>query len=118
MMKIKEGNRLIIDLMELKASEWAGRYSVSQDQCSCREDTAEQAFDGFAGIAKYHESWDWLMPVVKKIQMEIPIIPPRNSPAWMAFYGMETSLVCVDIQLVWEQCIVFIEWYNANKNKD
>lgn len=77
---------------------------------------------------KYHSSWDWLMPVVEKIQ-SIDITPPPNysgyrieilvqgyvkingfpMPPIFTNVSIEGSL----IKAVWEAVIQFITWYNS-----
>jgi len=60
--------------------------------------------------AKYHSSWDWLMPVVDKIstinlkQYEDDFIPQE---LWI--YGLFTP-----IEMVYEAVVEFIKWYNKN----
>lgn len=79
---------------------------------------------------KYHTSWDWLMPVVEKIEtIEIPdyylpecyfivTIEPgycvisENGEAPMVEYQDQES---PKISIVYEAVIEFIEWYNTNK---
>jgi len=78
-------------------------------------------YDGWKPL-EYHESWDWLMPVVEKIQRihkssepVISIQPPQTctiSPfkgrLYKSFYG-ETTLQATHIAV-----IEFIKWYNKN----
>jgi hypothetical protein len=83
---------------------------------------------------KYHTSWDWLMPVVEKIQ-SIDITPAPNyrgyrieivpsgyvsikgfpMPPILANVSIEGSL----INAVYQAVIQFVEWYNLTTlNKD
>lgn len=115
--EILEGNKLIVEFMELKPVEWGGMYSISQDHCTCRESTPEKALNGFASIAKYHNSWDWLMPVVEKIhsifESEEDDIPPY-------IYQCEEFLLIRDelctgrLPESWKAVVEFIKWYNEN----
>jgi Tfp pilus assembly protein PilZ len=70
--------------------------------------------DGFSSMAKYHSSWDWLMPVIEKI---------TDMKIYYSDYKAETSSLFDDggifintkfISSTWEDVIAFIEWYNAN----
>lgn len=76
--------------------------------------------------AKFHSSWDWLMPVVDKIES-------------LTFYANQTAKVCIKknyasitigielftehynfdtkIECLYHSVIEFIKWYNE-KNKD
>lgn len=63
---------------------------------------------------RYHKSWSWLMPVVKKI-VNLPDAE-KESEGWYAKGSIETFLCMVDIEKVYEYVIKYIEWYNL-KNK-
>jgi hypothetical protein len=39
------------------------------------EDSKEKVMENIAWYAKYHTSWDWLKPVVDKIEMECGGVP-------------------------------------------
>jgi len=61
---------------------------------------------------KYHSSWDWLMPVVEKInRWHI-----NNLCEKMDFYLFQQSITS-SIDMVWDGCVQFIQWYNENKIK-
>lgn len=64
--------------------------------------------------AKYHSSWNRLMPVVKKI-VNLPDAE-KESEGWYAKGSIETFLCMVDIKKVYEYVIEYINWYNL-KNK-
>lgn len=64
---------------------------------------------------KYHKSWDWLMPVVKKISEFKDIQKYKESEGWLAYYSLETGLFEVDIERVYKTVVEFINWYNENK---
>lgn len=124
---VLEGNKLIAEFMELKPTEWGGMYSISQDHCTCRESTPEKALNGFASIAKYHESWSWLMPVVEKIESIVfdennsfnvtigstiyCVIQDANGECYDMVYDGEESKLLV----VYKAVVEFIKWYNSNK---
>lgn len=70
---------------------------------------------------KYHLSWDWLMPVVQKIESLgycVSIfrgccdIEPReiNQPD---FEGIETGGGKPKIDSTWQSVVKFIQWYNT-----
>lgn len=108
--QISEGNKLIAEFMGLKPVETFGRYSISKDHCTCREDTAEQAMKGFASIAKYHSDWNWLMPVWEKIvDLRDGFCVPHGKFLVKSIYQ---SLYIVNIERTWKEIIEFIQWYN------
>lgn len=55
----------------------------------------------------YHTSWDWLMPVVEKInKWHI-----GNECKKMDLYILQLS-ICSSIDMVWDATVQFITWYN------
>ena len=58
---------------------------------------------------KFDSSWDWLMPVLKKI---ILILTPQNYSEWR----MITNPTEYDIKEVYNQAVQFIEWHNKQSN--
>ena len=57
---------------------------------------------------QYHSSWDWLMPVLKKINSEI-------SPNTRGLWRMIINPTEYDIENVYEQVVEFIKQQNKNK---
>lgn len=63
----------------------------------------------------YNTSWDWLMPVVAKIDSKVNNITlPKESEGWYAYHGMESLFMSGEIIPVYNRVIEFIEWYNKN----
>ena len=54
---------------------------------------------------QYHKSWDWLMPVLKKINSEI-------SPNTRGLWRMIINPTEYDIENVYSQAVYFINEYN------
>ena len=54
---------------------------------------------------QYHNSWDWLMPVLKKINLEI-------SPNTRGLWRMIINPTEYDIENVHAQAVYFIKEYN------
>lgn len=75
--------------------------------------------------SKYHISWDWLMPVVEKIntiaidnygEMGVYIKPfvcyvcnEEKDPLIMCTIANHSTM----IEMVWITCITFIHWFNS-----
>jgi hypothetical protein len=67
----------------------------------------------------YHLSWDWLMPVLKKID-EVDIDVERNNEEELnenenIIGDITNGLVSIDIDITFEAVVEFIKWYNENK---
>lgn len=68
---------------------------------------------------KYHESWDWLMPVVKNIKDYLQNLerPSRNHccKGDMIEVDIQCHLWSIDIEKTWASCVDFINWYNEKQ---
>jgi hypothetical protein len=58
---------------------------------------------------KYDTSWDWLMPVVEKIN---ECCKETGYPDGHDFFEMRIVPVAGNIRLVYIGCILYIEWLN------
>lgn len=77
---------------------------------------------------KFHKSWDWLMPVVEKIedydiiasfQIEHPTIFIWSSSENSTFEDIEVNTFGkTKIEAVYTAVIEFIKWYNKNVKED
>ncbi len=130
--EIRSNNKLIAEFMGLRPIEsiqHGGYYQLDKHRGKIwyrnRDDVYEKC--------KYHSSWDWLMPVVKKIGStdwsSVDIhwgTGSVDSFAWCdiewsdskkgfktsdKINGDEQSLITA----VWVAVIEFIKWYNKNK---
>lgn len=68
---------------------------------------------------EYHTSWDWLMPVVDKIERlgnrcEIGI---TKCKIYSADYNRETFYAATKILAVYEHVVDFIKWYNETQSR-
>ena len=61
------------------------------------------------GDFKYHTSWDWLMPVIKKILHEVDAVNTE--------FRLRTALIKCDREACHKAVYKFIVWYNQNKNQ-
>ncbi len=64
------GNKLIAEFMGVRPLKtWDHKYSWSDGIFfSCSHDTEEEVMNSICNYVKYSISWDWLMPVVEKIE--------------------------------------------------
>jgi hypothetical protein len=78
------------------------------------------------GYTAFHESFDWIMPVVEKIEeihhpVEYHYINVRISQGYIEIEGANkriyrnTSVEGSKIKALWLAVIDFIKWYNENK---
>ena len=56
-------------------------------------------------LMKYHTSWDWLMPAVQKCF-------DTQQPSEGQYYFINESLLTMDIDVVYEAVVWFIQEYN------
>tara|TARA_R100001480_G_scaffold135528_1_gene132689 strand:+ start:644 stop:937 length:294 start_codon:yes stop_codon:yes gene_type:complete len=59
----------------------------------------------------YHTSWDWLMPILGKIEDLNYELPEDSNLIGDITHG----LVSIDIEMTFEAVVEFIKWYNQNK---
>lgn len=71
--------------------EWTQRYNMNQHHCPVRD---------------YDTSWDWLIPVVKKIKV-MPIQEFQKKKPVM------NAVLDLDIEGIYKAVVEFIKWYNA-----
>jgi hypothetical protein len=112
MKTIAEKNSTIADFMGLTPVESFGKFSVSQNHCTCREDTIEKTMEGFGSVAKYHESWDWLMPVVRKINEHGYDLEGTALVRKIAIFAGEALL-----EPTYDAVVAFIEYHNSGRMK-
>jgi hypothetical protein len=62
---------------------------------------------------EYNTSWDWLMPVLKKIdELDFDLEEDSN-----LIGDITHGLVSIDIEMTFDAVVEFIKWYNEN-NED
>ena len=90
-MEPKEGNKLITEFMKNKPPKiiWADSY--------------------------YHNSWDWLMPVVSKVR-KINNAINKTAHDDCGDKDILDGLMVIKIGLVYDGVVKFIEWYNKQKS--
>lgn len=122
--EILEGNCLIVEFMNVQKHP---RYKKGEDVWMRHKEYRVEPFGYFdADDLKYHSSWDWLMPVVEKInilainnegEMGVYINPNivtigenEHHPICMITIANHPTL----IEMVWFCIVTFIRWYNTN----
>lgn len=122
--EIIEGNKLIAEFMGAEFD--MGHYHVTDSytkpdgekvfkyqQGTAFYDVGQEPSSQKGGypitIIKYHTSWDWLMPVAKKVI--------ETYTGGMDVYSLyvSDSLRTAIIEEVWASVVEFIKWYNENK---
>ena len=106
-----KNNKLIAEFME---------YDTKEDKIGW---TANYRDFMFEKSLKYHSSWDWLMPVVGKIERlgyRVEISLTEHNEAYAGIMTKDgTSLVWnvaeEKIEALYKTVIEFIKWYNKEK---
>lgn len=120
--EIIEGNKLIAEFMEYE-------HCTDPDHASNKCYSVPYA-KGYHRLnqMQHHSSWDWLMPVVEKIntisiqnygEMGVYIKPftcyigsDETDPVIITTFGNYPKL----IEMVWSAVVTFIRWYNQNQS--
>lgn len=118
--EIQEGNKLIAEFMGIE--EIVPCVEVDkQYQLIKMKDGGVWTWDEF----EYHTSWDWLIPIVEKIENEpidISVVIKKNK-CGIYLYKNTPNEKCLSIWeasskigAVWLAVIDFIKWYNKNNH--
>lgn len=62
----------------------------------------------------YDKSWDWLMPACKKWD-SLKFIPGKEKEQMHLCDDLDHYASCYDIEPVFRQLVINIQWYNSNK---
>jgi hypothetical protein len=131
-MKDIEGNKLIVDFMGVKPVKGSDGYFTYSDGVffSSRNDTREKTMEAIIDYVKYSEQWNWLMPVVEKIN---GIVEDQGSyesaytvtirPDYVLIWSSENIEEIVKqehggtfIEMTYLAIVEFIKWYNEKKS--
>lgn len=137
-MTTEESNKLIAEFMGIEPFSKAGQYEakdiiiqldMTMNPCIHFNSPLDVIFiDDF----KFHSLWDWLMPVVEKIQnteevesFNIDASGKVNIKIWpqilgSLYYEYEEFYFIADnkdnfLDVTYLACVKFIKWYNENK---
>lgn len=148
--EIRKNNRLIARFMGIRESceipldLWDEDKYTSSDNCYCNEDQGagytfqdehgdcsyckEEKIEDFIENSKYHLSWNWLMPVVMKIESMIYNPETGYYDGILKKFMKETifeeydwyaeghifALAFSSFEELYNKVIKFIKWYNQN----
>ena len=103
-MNTQENNKLIAEFMGITPNE-AGVYHVSKHK--------GYSLDNLL----YHTSWDWLMPVVQKIESLGYVFTIQGGKAEYGEMISETQCFIAKDKLssTYKAVVEFIKWHNLNK---
>ncbi len=120
--EIIEGNKLIAEFMKIQTEKIGYYYN-------------KEFYGGMAfaiSEMKYHSSWDWLMPVVEKIEKLRVGLNASVCVEYMSnnqkfnfkifdeFYNfsvVKAGNIENKLITIWEAVIEFIKWYNSQNEK-
>lgn len=125
--EILEGNKLIAEFMGSSFKTYKKGHIRKDSVTVCYFDDGMSPFSGGVSIKnlKFHSSWDWLMPVVEKIEKDywVTVTTTRGISAVsihqpkLAYEKIARVDSANKIEAVWLAVVEFIKWYNENKNK-
>ena len=118
--EILEGNKLIAEFMGAEVSQ---AYSKTKEQDGLMfyysKDSSPDTYRNLSSAAiKYHSSWDWLMPLVEKIEElnvteSFFIIEDKTCILWLT----DTKDICQrsssKIESVYNTVVEFIKWHKT-----
>lgn len=104
---ILNGNKLIAEFMGAKW--WPKTKSLFIKYSEAYEFEDSKIAFGVDQL-QYHQSFDWLVPVHKKIYLGTDYAEKMDSLTRKFDYW--------EIEKLWKACVDFIKWYNAKNKED
>lgn len=111
---ILEGRILIDDFMGYTVTERIDEYKVYV----WKNKTHYVVHECHREEGEYHTSWDWLMPVVEKIEKKKGVhfvISELGCDIYSFGKHISNCREETKILTVWQAVVEFIKWYNQNK---
>jgi hypothetical protein len=105
---IIEGNKLIAEFMGAHVLEPYVLFYDVEGSSEVPKGYPNDPFNREMNL-EYHTSWDWLMPVVKKIF--------EGYALYEIYDRIEEGLIIINIEVTWQAVVEFIQWYNTNNSK-
>ena len=120
--EIIEGNKLIAEFM-------GGKFRKSKDKNTLNKyfDLKDKGYFYYENEIRYHTSWDWIMPVLEKIEQlgciieisyslvcmcRICVIGIKHEKAFNIINDNNGGLE--PIIAIYKSVVEFIKWYNQN----
>lgn len=117
-MKPTSGNKLIAEFMGFELEK------TLRNEFVYAMPGKNRTTDFFAlNELKYHLCWDWLMPVVEKIELSLPednVVTIAYKDCCIPFLGSEIDIITngeTKILAVWKAVVQFIELFNEKTHK-
>ena len=112
--EIIEGNKLIAEFM-------GGKFRKSKDKNTLNKyfDLKDKGYFYYENEICYHASWDWIMPVVEKIESDGFIVHIEQEICYIRNKTNSTENIVYNcqhpkIESVYKSVVEFIKWYNQN----
>jgi hypothetical protein len=119
--EIIEGNKMIAEFMGLILHKPDKTFNIEQWWSGDSSDGRKKGeFVGYSHQLEYNTSWDWLMPVVEKIE-KLGLGYFKYHYTW-SYYNFKGNCLWYKnnnekgIMNLFFEVIEFIKWYNENKN--
>lgn len=112
--QINEGNKLIAEFIGCKKDKsWNNWYKVPKKY---QKAFGTQGF-GIGTNCKFHSSWDWLMPVVRKI---VVLCVDDADELFLSdqYTSILDTIPVAVIEDSWKVVVEFIKWYNDESRKN
>ena len=115
-MEIIEGNKLIAEFM--------GAIPLEESSPLLKLEFGFHHMVMLPENMKFHSTWDWLMPVVEKIESTEKVLYceiTNNNCRIAQPYPLKTIEIYnrdgnkSKIEVVWEACVQFIKWHNEKE---
>jgi len=110
--EVVDGNKLIAGFDGMLIGKLSGWMSGNVGEKAYRKVDGEVTDVYSFEKLKYHTSWDWLMPVVEKIN-SLSYNDSNNK-----FQPTVERFLENDIDSIWRQIIIFITWYNKTQQNE
>ena len=132
-MDLESSNKLIAEFMKLKQVKWyspiSDKYTLvwvnenfMEDFTHVNDYSETSLFDWGNSLPQseylyYHSSWDWLMPVIRKIIKDIGVktIDECTPEEWFQNTRICQMYIGIDIELAFYYVVEYIKWHNKNK---
>ena len=107
---VLNGNKIIAEFMDCSVSKPIFEATQFLDH------NGQSLLIGYASLNNldYHKSWDWLIPVIQKIDKIIGD-DEFNKEKEFTYYNIFEY--ANEITLLYKEVIKFIKWYNENKKE-